>query len=143
MIATKLAYLAGLIDGEGTIGLYLKNKRKDFSLRVSVYGTEEVLMDWLLLNIGGSVNRVGRRRNPNYKQEYSWYVSSSNACELLKMVLPYLVIKLAKARLVIEAWENRCPTPRGERLSGVSPEIIQMRKDYIERFKTITKIKSH
>ncbi len=138
MSVVKLAYLAGLIDGEGTIGLYIKNHRKDYSLRLAVYNTDETLMDWLFFNIGGAKHKVGSRRKPNHKQEYCWYVSSSTACDLLKEVLPYLVIKRTRASIVIEAWENRCPTPRGERLDGVPLEVIQMRKDYIERFKKNT-----
>ena len=137
------AYLAGLVDGEGSIGLYLKNHRTDFSLRLAVYNTDDTLMAWLQIHIGGLVHKVGRRHNPKHRQEYCWYLSSTSACETLKLILPYLVIKRAKAEIAIDAWEHRQPTPRELRRKPMSQAIVDLRQRYINSFRELPSTRFH
>ncbi len=132
---TQLAYLAGLIDGEGSITLYLHPKHRQMLLHLAVYNTNETVIDWLKLTFGGRKYKVGCRKNTKHLQEYQWYMNGHFACDILVLVLPYLIIKQAKARIAIEAWQNRQPTPFPERLNLVPQDVIDIRKNYVEAFK--------
>jgi hypothetical protein len=94
--ATALAYLAGLIDGEGTI--YSRRGKNGFTEhRISIINTDEELMRWLVAVIGGNVSwrchaRLGR------KPVAAWTVSrKADTQAFLTAVRPYLRIKTAQA----------------------------------------------
>ena len=104
---TELAYIAGIIDGEGSISLVpskLKraNGRSIFPL-VRIANTNFGLIDWLGHRLAGGrhyTDQVSERRKP--VAHIGW--ASNEAVLLLKAVLPYLVIKKPHAELVIELW---------------------------------------
>lgn len=113
----KLAYLAGIIDGEGTIAILKRRKetrktivmRSDsYQLQVFVTNTNEDLMVWLLNTFGGSKSHhKGDKRNPNSKRWFVWYVSGYNAIKILRKIEPYLIIKHKNAEVAFEFYE-RC-----------------------------------
>lgn len=103
MSPTEAAYLAGIIDGEGTILVYPRPPSSRLSVRVVVVNTDEPLMDWLE-TLGG--NRNWKTTRPtNYSDHpkpcWSWVVNGMNAVAILKQVLPYMIIKKAKAEYAI------------------------------------------
>ena len=52
------AYLAGLIDGEGTIALTRLHRGQNRQLVVSISSTERAMLDWVLRARGGPGVRV-------------------------------------------------------------------------------------
>lgn len=105
-----LAYLAGIVDGEGSISIlchhharkfYVGGERmlKAFTETVQISNTSEELIEWLLNNIGGKAIPVWTR--PDRLQSYRWYVNGRNVPPFLTAVLPYLVVKRAQAQLVL------------------------------------------
>lgn len=104
----KWSYLAGIIDGEGTIAINTHNNpTKEFPDRVSTYAleicvvnTDERLMKWLVKNFGGQY--YGRERNDkvNHRSTYAWRVTGhANRKRTLLALLPYLVMKREQAIL--------------------------------------------
>lgn len=89
----KTAYLAGIIDGEGTI--YAIRRRR--SVRVYVVNTDERLIRWLEREFGGLVYR--REPRHGWKAKFEWHVVSRDVSRILTLVLPYLVIKREQAEL--------------------------------------------
>lgn len=70
----SLGYLAGLIDGEGSIIV------RRGSPCVVVYNTNRKMMEWLKANVGGSWKTGDRRgRKPNLY----WHITSARNCALL------------------------------------------------------------
>jgi hypothetical protein len=114
---TTKAYLAGIIDGEGTITI-IKNNRKQrngkeyFYSRpvVTVANTSYSLLDYLTsLGIGGF--STDKRKVEGQKQAFQWCLSSVNAVyTVLKAIYPYLVIKKDRADEVMswigETWKD-------------------------------------
>lgn len=89
--AAARAYLAGIIDGEGTISYQEKGTRH---YRVAVIMTCEETIRWL--GQWGGATRPHKRNNPNprYKPQWVWLVTGhSNVRVVLTTVLPYLVTK--------------------------------------------------
>lgn len=92
-----LAYVAGIVDGEGWIGISKNNT--SFTTRVSVVNTNLDLLNWLVDHFGGSIYHYPKR--PRCKQYARWYVSSIQAVEFLSDILSYLKVKKTQAKIAI------------------------------------------
>lgn len=98
----SLARLAMAIDCEGGIYVGRNAVRSStiYSLHVAVFNTNYVLIDWIRFVFeSGSV--FERTRN-NCKTAYQIYWGSNKAAEILKPILPYLLLKREQAELGIE-----------------------------------------
>lgn len=98
-----LGYIAGLIDGEGSIRHW---NRADSQLVVFVQitNTDFSLMEWLQ-KMGGNVTKEFRSiKKPKWKDCYTWKVSRLiDVLRLLEAVEPLMVIKRCKAQKAIDA----------------------------------------
>lgn len=115
-----LGWLAGIIDGEGSIGIYRKTRGKSsiFSACVRISNTSPEMIQRIVeifddLSIG---THVGEHRGVKSTKPY-WQVSVWRMTEIKKLIellLPYLVAKLAHARLVLRFVNRRLELgPRG------------------------------
>lgn len=112
MIETEKAYLAGLIDGEGYIGILKvkKGNKKHFSSSrdylycpiFKVCMTDETLIRWLVENYGGTFSARRRSVNPNWKDAFDWVHRNAKCLTLLKEIYPYLRIKNKEVDILIE-----------------------------------------
>lgn len=105
---TEAAYIAGLLDGEGTIGMKKAfNKSGDRKLRYRPYvvvatTTSCVLASWLMSVLDVQVHPANRKAdNPKHKKALLVRMSERPGEELLKRILPYLVIKKHQAELFL------------------------------------------
>jgi len=99
-----LVYLAGIIDGEGSIlgncyGTYGKGSQSVF---LSISNTSSDLMDWLCNKFGGkSTNQV--RYDGNHKEAYHWMLyARGGLVEILRAILPHLKIKQLQAQIALD-----------------------------------------
>lgn len=92
------AYLAGIVDGEGTITLTKNNQHSMFRKPVvSVSNTDTALIEWIKARFGGKVsNRVSR--NPRHKPAFEWRLEYNKALEMLGMIAPFLRVSSKKKR---------------------------------------------
>ncbi len=105
---TLLAYVAGIVDGEGCVGLY-HNGQKQYSrvVRVVVANTNEWLIRFLQMQFKGSIYvRKRTFKHPNWNDYWVWEIRSRQASAFLKLILPYLQLKRPQAELAI-AYQNR------------------------------------
>ena len=108
---TTWAYVAGVIDSEGTIGLSLvtdkKRSRKFFHPYILVSSTKYEAVDYLNTRIARSsivkTMRGGRRKVIYRWQAVAWPI----ILVILKNCLPHLVLKREQAELLLEFYENR------------------------------------
>ncbi len=98
------AYLAGLIDGEGTIGMAWRkpgSRAGRFQFHVVVNMTERDVLAWVAETTGlGNVTGPYARRG-NWHGFFRWAVQSAGAISVLEQIEPYLRVKCANARLAI------------------------------------------
>lgn len=87
-----VAWAAGIIDGEGCIGIYRSRSRSNaYQLSVSVANTEPELLRVLAQEFGGSINaHRGQVAQPGWKLAFQWRLSSRMAAAFLEQVRPYL-----------------------------------------------------
>ncbi len=89
-------YLAGYMDGDGSIsGTYIRGHN------ISVTSTDFVVVKWLMANYGGRFQ--SRQRDLRHKLIYKWFVSGSkNKKQLLLDIIPHLLIKRDRAKMLLE-----------------------------------------
>lgn len=95
-----LAYTAGIIDGEGCIGINRGRRKGEciyHSLKIECAVTDRGVIEWLHRTFGGSTY-FGKR--PNRKPYYRWLISSKEGESFLRLIYPFLRIKRNQARLV-------------------------------------------
>ena len=111
-----LVYLAGIIDGEGTISY---NNIRYPSVRIIITNNSMELMEWLAAKFGG---HIATRDRELYGRSYYWALyDKPSVRELLELVKPHLIIKRNHAEIAIELVNQ----PRGSPMKHVLAEIIK------------------
>jgi hypothetical protein len=98
------AYIAGFVDGEGSI--LLTTRKGKAGLKMTVANTNRAIMDWLVSTVGvGSLSNHTKASERN-KAGWLWQFNSEAAESLLIQILPYLHIKVEQAKLGLETQEK-------------------------------------
>jgi hypothetical protein len=137
---TENAYLAGIIDGEGSIIVRPKKEHKGgtitYELIVTVTNTNMALLEWIAERYGDYIYRTGfGSARPNCKQAYHWRVSGPKCGPILEAVFPFLIIKREQAELglaFIKTIPDRNPGRR-----GYPDHIVAVRKACADRCKVL------
>ena len=107
----ELAWLAGIIDGEGSIFI-MKAARKDrersfnYVLRLSVQSADGIMAKSCYEISGQGVCMDAVTKQVNNSNTYKWQVSCTKASDLLKRLLPYLRVKKQQAEVAIKFQET-------------------------------------
>jgi hypothetical protein len=131
--AASAAYIAGLVDGEGTITLTRIHRQENRRLVVSISNTERAILDFVRDALG--VGRITTKRvyNERHRRGYTFQVSSRQALDLLEQVTPFLKsYKAARAALALA--EYVASTPRNGKYG---PEIERRRREFEARLLAI------
>lgn len=98
---TNLAYVAGLIDGEGCI--HLDTTGNTYKARVSVGMTQPArsLLEELHAEWGGTLYQQ-RAATDRWAAAFTWHMTGPPAERFLLAIRPYLRLKTAQADLALE-----------------------------------------
>ncbi len=99
------AYLAGIIDGEGTVTLMKHHKNETPTPYVSVANNNLGLLQWIKNRIGGTICSK-KKRLPHHNDSYVWSARQDRAIRLLNDVKSYLIIKKPQADLITEQYKS-------------------------------------
>lgn len=111
LVMEDACYLAGMIDADGSVGIYSGNDRKP-RVHVSVSNTDYDFLMWVKSVTGmGSVNRQ-RAGTDKWKPSFQWNCTTRAAVTLLSQIEPYMRIKKDRAQLAI-AFHLSLETPAG------------------------------
>lgn len=137
---TQLAYLAGIIDGEGSIyiGNFSCNKKtgaKYYQTNIEVTNTDESLIVWLVENIGGRMCKYTAKQTPtnSRKPVFRWIVSGDLVTYLCHLLLPYIIIKKKQCEIMIKMRKTFEHTgmQKGEQgIQNLPQEILDERQKY-------------
>lgn len=122
------AYIAGLIDGEGTVTLTRKHKNEYRQPCVSISSTERALLEYVL-----SVTGVGKITNKtvsksHHSHSYAYAVYNRQALALLEGIFQYLKsYKRKRAELIL--LDYLAVTPRNGKYTD---EILARKKLFEE-----------
>lgn len=108
MNSHDLAYFAGLLDGEGYIGIGARvsgeYRTRQLILQMRIGMTSESVISWLHTTFGGQVYQHER---PPHKTMWLWSLTQQPAASLLRRVAPYLKVKNTHAWLAQEYLAQR------------------------------------
>ena len=109
------AWVAGLVDGEGSLALkrqirkdvYITNYQVWVTVGMSERPENRGALEWLHKHYGGSLGVQKRKGAEAHRRDkIAWTVVSQDGLRFLKDVQPYLRIKKEQARLLIDFQEN-------------------------------------
>lgn len=105
--ATTLAYLAGMIDGDGYISIVrsVRGGKEYFGAQIGIAGTRPEPHNLAASIWGGVVSRY-KPANPKHRDQFQWSRQGAAAAEAIKAIEPFLLIKKDHAALALELHEH-------------------------------------
>lgn len=100
---TTLAYLAGMIDGDGYISITrsVRKGKEYFGAQVGIAGTRKEPHDLASSIWGGKVSMY-TPSNENHRPQYQWSRVGASAVIVIEAIYTYLLIKKEHADLALE-----------------------------------------
>jgi hypothetical protein len=101
------AYMAGLIDGEGSVYM-VQTTRTSFTIHVAVTNTHMGVIEWCRTTFGGSLGKVIRKgkQREHHAPGYQWACHCRYALACLRACVPYMKIKREQALLAIDFMDS-------------------------------------
>ncbi|KKK99146.1 hypothetical protein LCGC14_2635670 [marine sediment metagenome] len=99
---TTRAWAAGIVDGEGWIGLEKKKGRKRKLPVLEVANTNKDILDELHKNFGGNIYLCKRPSRPNANTCWLWRLRGKKCVLFLKEIKYWLIGKKNKANEIIK-----------------------------------------
>jgi hypothetical protein len=100
------AYLAGLMDGEGSILLSKNSKIAKWRWpQISIASTTYELLDWCKTNFKGTICSH-KTYKTHHKPHWSWRLQGNVAIEVLKLIVPFMKepSKVIRAKMLIDEY---------------------------------------
>lgn len=135
MTETEKAYIAGIIDGEGSIMLQRFRCNQYPSPCVSIASTTLELLLWLQETIGyGQIKSIKNYNIEKHKNSYVFILKYNNAIRLLEDVYPYLIIdtKRKRAELILNKYKDLTP-----RNGKYTKDMLEMKAAFYDEFISI------
>jgi len=138
-----IEYLAGIIDGEGSIMVKKQKQSRNlnwnptFEVGIRVGMTYKPIIETLYKTFGGSFFEEKRNK---YKTIYRWNVwGNTKVLPILKALKPHLRVKKEQTILAIQLLENRVNgyKTRTGRGTWLTKEELQFRNDIHEKVKAL------
>jgi hypothetical protein len=127
--STDAAYIAGLIDGEGTVTLTRKHRNENRQLCISISSTEKPMLEFVKHSTG--VGKITNKRTSKsiHSPSYTFAVYNRQALELLRDVLPWLKsYKRERAALILQDYVRL--TPRNGKYTQT---LSKQRQDFVRQ----------
>lgn len=106
----EAAYLAGLIDGEGTVTLGRKHAGDTRQLVVSISNTELQILEFARVSVGAGKLTRKRPSKAHHTPSYAYALCNRQALALLAQVEPYMhSYKRDRARLALSDYVRLTP----------------------------------
>lgn len=96
------AYIAGLVDGEGTVTLCRKHKNENRQLALSISNTERELLQYVLQRVGAGKITGKKTAKNHHTPSFTYAVYNRQALKLLEQLNPYLrTYKRQRAEVIL------------------------------------------
>lgn len=123
---TDAAYIAGLIDGEGTVTLTRKHKNENRQLCVSISSTEISLLDYVLAVTGVGKITTKKTSQSHHSRSFTYAVYNRQALALLENTIPFLKsYKCDRAKLILRDYLT--VTPRNGKYTA---DVMARKKEF-------------
>ena len=99
MNEVEKAYIAGIVDGEGSIGLWRHHKNETHTPNVSIANNSLPLLQWIQSKAGGGIVSK-KKRQAHHGDSYAWVLRQDRAISFSNEIKSYLIIKKQQAGLI-------------------------------------------
>jgi hypothetical protein len=107
---TEAAYIAGLVDGEGSITLSRKHRNENRHLGLTISSTELPMLEFVLAATGVGKITNKARSQPHHSHSYAYAVYNRQALQILEQIHPHLLsYKSARSALAIRDYVKLTP----------------------------------
>ena len=129
---TEKSYIAGIIDGEGSIMLERFHSNQLPSPCISITSSTLELLEYVKVVLGkGSIKSKKNYKKDVHKNCYTYILRYNDAINLLNDIYPYLIIntKRKRAKLIIDNYKKL--TPRNGRYTE---EMLKNKIEFYNKF---------
>lgn len=107
----KDAYLAGIVDGEGCIGIYKEHdkrpgRRTYYRVSIIVVQKDPTIPLWIYENYGGKLDMVTRTKGYSPGHYARWVANGTTAYHIMKRIRPYVILKRNKLEHALKIQEH-------------------------------------
>lgn len=100
---TDLAYIAGIVDGEGCFDVHADNRSHSLIPRIRVEMAERSIIEWIQEKLpGNKISVANRRKNLNHSSTYRWSVNGRQALSVTELLAPFLKGKRDQAEIFLK-----------------------------------------
>ena len=125
-----VAYIAGLVDGEGTITLTRRKKGFNRYLAVTISSTERYLLEYVQKTVGIGNITTKKVYSDKHSPSFTFQVFSRQALDLITEITPHLrTYKNKRAQLAITHYKKLTP-----RNGKYTPDMLRRREHFIKTF---------
>lgn len=131
------SYLAGIFDGEGTVTVYVTDRKHQTGwtqVRISVRMTDQAPLKLFAKRFGGNVSHE-RRNAQNRKPIYRWNLCGKKAFEAITILSKLCLIKTPQLKLALEAIPllfgpsfRKVPTDNLDRRISIAREVARLKR---------------
>ncbi|MGC4377682.1 LAGLIDADG family homing endonuclease [Fictibacillus sp. Mic-4] len=112
MKSWEASYIAGIIDGEGSITLTRMHEKEHRRPCISISSTDKDLLIYIQSLTGGVINNKKNYKPEKHKNSYTLYIKKKEEVfTILRLILPYLRVnqKRDRARWILENYDSVTP----------------------------------
>jgi len=121
-------YIAGIIDGEGSLIIEKGKNRKNFDFCIRITNTSVTVIEWLRRRIGGNILSRKPTAYKNTLGKKTIYVLTidrqADLVKLLTFITPYLIIKRRQAEIMLKLLRAKLSRPIREIVHDRKGRII-------------------
>lgn len=104
-VTNDVAYIAGFFDGEGCVRIKRANQGgNSYYVTATITNSNKEILEYIKDIFGGKVRKAEKKAN---KTIYHYELSSSEAVDMLKILIGFLREKRTQAELAIKFHENK------------------------------------
>lgn len=128
----ELSYIAGLIDGEGSVTLTKNCNNERRGVLVCISSTTKELVDFVQTKLGGKIYGVPKYQE-HHKTQYRWQVTRNAAIDVLKQISPFLQEpeKKRRTKLILDKYKKLTPR-NGKYTEEMLKEKIKFEQEFFE-----------
>lgn len=98
----EAAYIAGFVDGEGTINVLSISGSSKFVVELIIGQVDPRPLLWIKERCGGNIRPHLYKNRPNNKPAWMWGIRSFGFDELISIIYPFLILKKEKAEIAMQ-----------------------------------------
>lgn len=136
---TEIAYLAGIIDGEGSFSIAKAAQNhpefgSHYIAQCNIINTNKDLIDWIVNKFGGHIY-LRKKVKDFHKDNYALRIITKDLENIITLTLPYLIVKRQHAEVIIRFRK----TFDGKR-NNLTAEIYNVRSECFQQLKHLNSI---